>query len=134
MKLSIEEQAQIRRAVAAVEDRDTAGARSSPTAMSPLWAEDLIVNAPNGRVVQVADVRARAESSVEPPYATFERHREATIVRRQCAVTMGYEVVVPKGNGPNAGRKVRRRYTNVYSYEDGEWRLLARQTTDVAVE
>ncbi|MCI4348567.1 MAG: hypothetical protein L3J97_08135 [Thermoplasmata archaeon] len=52
-------------------------------------------------------------------YSTFERHREATVSRRNCAVTMGHEIVVPTGNVPNSGRTINRRYTNIYYFEEG---------------
>ncbi len=67
-------------------------------------------------------------------YSSFERHREATIIRRNCAVTMGYEIVVPKGNVPNSGKTINRRYTNIYCFEDGGWRIIARQATNASVQ
>jgi hypothetical protein len=42
---------------------------------------------------------------------------------------MGYEVIVQKGDVPNAGKPIERRYTNIYYFEEGRWRLVARQTT-----
>jgi hypothetical protein len=35
-------------------------------------------------------------------------------IRRNCFVTMGYEIVVPKGHAPNSGQTINRRYTNIY--------------------
>ena len=32
---------------------------------------------------------------------------------------MSYEIVVPKGNVPNSGKTINRRYTNIYYFEDG---------------
>jgi hypothetical protein len=67
-------------------------------------------------------VLERVKQQTALQYSHFERHREATIVRRKCAVTMGYEIVVPTGNVPNSGKTVTRRYTNIYYFEDGGWR------------
>ncbi len=135
MGLSIEEQAQIRRAVAVVDDAEgKAVARGGPPDPARFWADDLIVNAPTHQVLAKADLRERLRTKTGLQYSSFERHREATVVRRDCAVTMGYEVVVTKGDTPNAGKKVRRRYTNVYSLDEGEWHLIARQATEISVE
>jgi hypothetical protein len=135
MSLSIAEQARIRQAVAAVDDDEAAGLqRSNVVALHRLWSEDLIVNEPTNQVAQSAEVLNRLRNQSGLQYSTFERHREATVVRENCAVTMGYEVVVPNGNGPDAGRKIRRRYTNVYTFAHGEWRLTARQATNISGE
>jgi len=135
MGLSIEEQAQIRRAVAAVEDAEALAivrvGNSDPTRF---WAEDLIVNSPRNEVVALADLKEHLRRRTALQYSSFERHREATVVRRGCAVTMGYELVVPKGDVPDAGKKIRRRYTNVYAEEGGVWHIIARQATNIAVE
>jgi hypothetical protein len=56
------------------------------------------------------------------------------VIRRDCAVTMGYEIVVPKGNVPDSGKTINRRYTNIYFFEDGGWRLIARQATNISVK
>jgi hypothetical protein len=47
---------------------------------------------------------------------------------------MGYEIVVPKGKVPNSEKTVNRRYINVYFFEDGRWRLMGRQATNVLVQ
>jgi hypothetical protein len=135
MGLSIEEQAEIRRAVAKVDDAEAVAVlRGHPSDPTRFWAEDLVVNSPGNEVVALADLRERLRTKTGLQYSSFERHREATVVRRGCGVTMGYEIVVPKGNATNAGRKIRRRYTNVYAQDGGEWRLIARQATELTVE
>jgi hypothetical protein len=67
-------------------------------------------------------------------YSKFERHSEATVIRRDCAVTMGCAIVVPKGNVPDSGKTINRRYTNIHHLEDGGWRLIARQATNISVK
>ena len=47
---------------------------------------------------------------------------------------MGYEFVVPKGNVPNSGKTINRRYTNIYYFEEGDWRVIARQATNISVQ
>ena len=67
-------------------------------------------------------------------YSLAERPREAMIIRRDCVVMMGYEIVVPKGNVPNSGKTINRRYTKFYFFEDGRWRLIGRQATNVSLQ
>jgi Domain of unknown function (DUF4440) len=92
------------------------------------------VNAPNNQVLRHAEILERMQQHTGLQYASFERHREATVIRRDCAVTMGYEIVAPKGNVPNSGETINRRYTNIYYFEDGGWRIIARQATNVSVQ
>jgi hypothetical protein len=42
---------------------------------------------------------------------------------------MGRETVVPKGNSPNAGNTINRRYTNIWMKRSGKWRLIARHAS-----
>jgi Domain of unknown function (DUF4440) len=120
MKLSKDEEARIREAVEAIDDEEPAGVlRGDQLAQARFWDSDLTVNAPNNQVVRHADVLKRMTEHTGLQYSSFERHREAIVIRPNCAVTMGYEVVVPKGDVPNSGKTINRRYTNIYYREDG---------------
>ncbi len=135
MSLTADEEAQIRKAVEATEDEEAVGVLSGDMGVqSRFWAKDVTVNAPNNQVVRLAEIIERMKQQTALQYSSFERHREATVVRRNCAVTMGYEIVVPKGNVPNSGKTINRRYTNIWYFEDGAWRAIARQATNVSVQ
>jgi hypothetical protein len=135
MSLTAEEEAQIRKAVEAIDDEEPINVlKGDPTALALLCSTDLIVNAPNNQVLRLTEVLERMKQQTALQYSYFKRHREGTIVRRQCVVTMGYEIVVPKGNVPNSGKTINRRYTNIYHFEDGGWRVIARQATNVSVQ
>jgi hypothetical protein len=135
MSLSAEEEAQIRKAIEAIDDQEPAGVlKGDLAAQTRIWATDLIVNAPHNRVVRIADVLERMKQQTGLQYSSFERHREATVIRRDCAVTMGYEIVVPKGDVPNSGKTINRRYSNTYYLEDGAWRVIARQATNISID
>jgi hypothetical protein len=41
-------------------------------------------------------------------------------------IVMGRETVVPKGNSPDSGKTIDRRYTNIWMKRKGKWRLVAR--------
>jgi hypothetical protein len=135
MKLSKDEEARIRKAVEAIDDEEPAGVLSGDqAAQARFWDSDLTVNAPNNQVVRHADIVKLMTEHTGLQYSSFERHREAMVIRPDCAVTMGYEVVVPKGDVPNSGKTISRRYTNIYYLEAGSWHLIARQATNVSVK
>jgi len=135
MSLTADEEAQIRQAVEAIDDEEPAGVlEGDEAAQTRFWAMDVTVNAPNNQVLRHAEILERMKQHTGLQYSSFERHREATVIRRNCAVTMGYEIVVPKGNVPNSGKTINRRYTNIYYFEDGGWRIIARQATNVFVQ
>jgi ketosteroid isomerase-like protein len=114
-----------------VEDQEReAVLRGDLPAMTRIWSDHLIVNAPSNRVMtkeQVVD----AVKAGRLDYRTFERQVEHITVSGDVVVTMGHETVVPI-NGPEAGKDVHRRFTNVWMKEGGEWKLIARQATVLA--
>ena len=49
-------------------------------------------------------------------------------------VLMGEEIVVPGEGAPNAGKRIRRRFTDVFRREGGEWRHDLRHANVVSIE
>jgi ketosteroid isomerase-like protein len=135
MSLSADEEARIRKTVEALEEEeiqlvlagDIAGAARE-------MADDVAVHAPNNQIVHKPEILEHMKRQTALQYSSVERWQEAMVVRRDCVVTMGYEIVVPKGNVPNSGKTVNRRYTNIYHFDDGQWRVIARQATNVSVK
>jgi ketosteroid isomerase-like protein len=135
MSLSADEEARIRKTVEALEEEeiqlvlagDVAGAARE-------MADDVAVNAPNNQVVHKPEILEHMKRQTALQYSSVERRREAMVIRRDCVVTMGYEIVVPTGNVPNSGKTINRRYTNIYHFDDGQWRIIARQATNVSVK
>jgi ketosteroid isomerase-like protein len=77
------------------------------------------------REVQEQVLGAVRESRIA--YTGFDRTVEKVVVLDDdCVVTMGAEVVVPKGDRPDAGQRVARRYSHVWKKTSGSWRLVAR--------
>jgi hypothetical protein len=98
-----------------------------------LFAADFVVNSPTSRVVDRTDVLGRMRSG--------EIRQEETVlkiefagVRGDYVVLMGEETVRPSGAMPNAGKIVRRRFTDVWRETDGAWKLAIRQSTIVSVD
>jgi hypothetical protein len=111
------------------EEERKAMLRSDIPMLERYWSADLIVNAPNNEIKSSSEVLDLVKSG-QLKYSSFERQVERIVARGDIAVAMGAETVVPVG-GPNAGKTVHRRYTDVYTRRSGQWQLIARQATIV---
>ena len=90
------------------------------------------VNAPNNRVMTRDEILGMFERGVitaEP----VQRTVEAVVVSGTTGIVMGRETLVPPPGSQLAkasgGRPLQRRFTNVYSFENGRWWFLARHFT-----
>ena len=67
---------------------------------------------------------------------TFTRNVEGVAVTGNVGIVMGSEIVTPspasKLGRLHPGKTLHRRYTNVFLWERGRWRLLARQASIVS--
>ena len=88
-----------------------------------LWADDFIVNNPFNTVGFGRTGRVRTGVIT---YASFERVPEFVGLRGDVAIVMGHEVVVPMAPSVDAGRTLRRRYTNIWAKTGVGWKLAAR--------
>ena len=95
-----------------------------------------MVNGPSNRVMRkeaLVEMLAQGKMASD----SFERTIEAVSITGNVGVVMGREVVQPVATsqlGQLHGSKILdRRFTNVFAFEDDEWRFLARQATIVAV-
>ena len=121
-------------ALAAREKLDAAFAAQDIDAVAALSAADLIVNTPANRVARREAVLGFFKAG-RMNYESAEEMIEALDARRDQVVIMGEEVVAPRGAAPNAGKTVRRRFTDVWRKEpDGNWRLTIRQATVTSVD
>ena len=98
--------------------------RGDLAAMDKYWTEDFIVNNPFNEIDHADRIRDGRVS-----YASFIRESEAIKVHGNTVIVMGKEIVVPKGNSPQAGKTINGRYTNVWMKRDGQWRLIARHAS-----
>lgn len=97
-------------------------------ALEKLWSPGMIVNGPNNHVLtraEVLDALKRGQLDYEGGYkSTLEKIEFFGSV----AVTMGEDTYTPNF-GPDKGRLLHRRYTNVWQYAAGAWSQIARQAT-----
>jgi ketosteroid isomerase-like protein len=93
-------------------------------AMDKFWTKDFIVNNPFNEIDRADRIRTGAVT-----YSSFVRVPEAVVVHGDTVIVMGHETVVPKGDSPDAGKTINRRYTNIWMKRDGRWRLVARHAS-----
>ncbi|WP_111671955.1 nuclear transport factor 2 family protein [Algoriphagus litoralis] len=103
-------------------------------ALSTIWAPDFMVNNPANTVLKSrAEVFQRMDKGIIR-YSEYTRQIEGILVQDGMVIVMGEELVVPVGTAPMAGKKVTRRYTNVWREIDGKWLVQARHANVSQVE
>ena len=97
-------------------------------ALEKLWSPLLIVNGPNNTVL----TRAEIFEGMKNGQLDYEDGYKSTLEKVQffgdVAVTMGEDTYTPNF-GPDKGKLLHRRSTNVWQYADGNWMMIARQAT-----
>ncbi len=105
--------------------------RGDARALDALMDDEVTVNHPTGRIVkEKQELLALIDRGVIR-YTAFERHPERFLFYPGMVVVMGGEVVVPAPGAPNAGKRLERRYTNVWMKRGGAWRLAFRHANNV---
>ena len=103
-------------------------------AQSGFMHPNYIINGPANRIMRkatVVDMLAHGKMASE----RFERVIEGTAITGNIGIVMGSEVVQPAA-GSELGEKfgstpLKRRFTNVFIFENGKWSFLARQASIV---
>jgi hypothetical protein len=93
-----------------------------------------IINTPANQVDRKDQIIARfARGGMASE--SFERTIEGSAITGQVGIVMGRETVKPAPGSQlgrlHPGKTLNRRFTNVFLWEDGKWRFLARQATVV---
>lgn len=93
-----------------------------------------LVNAPANRVLrkeQVVAMLAKGDIASD----TFQRTVGGTAITGSVGIVMGNETVTPAPNSElgqlHPGKTLRRRFTNVFLWENGRWLFLARHASVV---
>jgi hypothetical protein len=92
--------------------------------MDKYWTEDFIVTNPFNEIDKADRIRNGTVT-----YSSFQRICEAVRIHENVAILMGKEIVVPKGKSPDSGKTINRRYTNIWMYLNGQWKLVARHAS-----
>ena len=97
------------------------------------FAPEAAVNNPANHVATLEMVK-QFTRAFEISYSSYDVAIEKIVIVENVAITMGEEVVVPKDNANHLGKKVTRRYTNIWMKRNGVWKLIGRQATEVAIQ
>ena len=95
---------------------------TGPTAESERYSSTFVANAPGGGVINAQQMQAAfAKGTVK--YAKVEMKLDyAASHGPDMVVLMGEEIVVAGAGARNAGVPIRRRFTDIFRKENGEWR------------
>ena len=98
-----------------------------------LFSSGFVVNAPTNKVTTLQDLKVLIRNG-NVDMEAFERVTEKITFTNNIAIAMGNETLRPTGKMPNAGKTVKRRYTNIWMKNKKSWQLVARQSTIISVE
>ena len=101
-------------------------------AQNAFMHQNYIINGPSNRVLRkvvLVDMLANGKMASE----RFERVIEGTAITGNIGIVMGSEVVQPRAGSELAEKfgshPLKRRFTNVFIFENGRWYFLARQAS-----
>jgi len=105
-------------------------------AQSAFMHDNYIINGPSNRILRkpvLVEMLAHGRMASD----RFERTIEGTAITGNIGIVMGSELVRPAAGSELAqtfgDRDLKRRFTNVFMFEGGAWRFLARQATVIEV-
>jgi ketosteroid isomerase-like protein len=101
-------------------------------ALANLMSRKIVVQNPENTIVGFPQVMERIKGG-KINYAAFERQIDRITFANNIAVVMGLETIIPQGETQNAGKTVKRRFTNIWTRENKSWKLTARQATIVSI-
>ncbi len=106
--------------------------KGDTTVLSQLMSHQIVVHNPENAIVDFTKIMNRVKAG-KISYSTFERSIENIAFVDNIAIVMGLETLVPQGASQNAGKTVKRRFTNIWLKQKNGWKLSARQATIISV-
>jgi ketosteroid isomerase-like protein len=107
--------------------------KKDTTALYKLFSPTFVVNAPTNKITTLQELKQLIRNG-KVDLESFDRVTEKVTFTGDIAIAMGNETLRPTGKMPNAGKTVKRRYTNIWIKNGNSWRLTARQATIISVE
>ena len=98
-----------------------------------LYSPNVVFNSPANKVETFREILAKIKRGGSDR-ESFERIIERITFADNIAIVMGNETIKPTGQAPNAGKTVKRRYTDIWMKMETSWKLVARQSTIVSIE
>jgi hypothetical protein len=97
--------------------------------LKKLWAPEFMVNTPRNNVSPNRDFVLSLQRAGMINYSSFSRTIENIQFHNDLVITMGNETYVPKDSLPQAGQKIKRRFTNVWIKKGDQWLQIARHAS-----
>ena len=117
--------------IRAAEQRHLAAFRSNDAeAIDAILADDFLVNSPRyvvldkGGLLNLVRSGALNASSFNQSIEQIRRYGDIAIV-------MGADNVTFAALVPNAGRQIKRRFTDIWRFQDNQWRFVARHANPI---
>ncbi|MDQ3683465.1 MAG: nuclear transport factor 2 family protein [Bacteroidota bacterium] len=114
-------------------DQKEAYLKKDTATLIKLYSAGFVVNSPSNKVETFQDLLFRMRKG-ERDREAYERIIEKITFANDIAIVMGNETIKPTGIATNAGKTVKRRYTNIWMRNEKSWQLVARQSTIISVE
>ncbi len=103
---------------------------SDTVTLTKIWSPDFMVNAPSNRITLGSQEVIDLVKAGVIKYSSFTREIEEILMKGDIAISMGSEEIVPV----DSGQVIKRRYTNIWMYREGEWKLIARHANVISRE
>ena len=119
--------------LAAMDRIDAAIVAGDRAGFAGAFTADAVVNNPQNKVSPPGNPAQRMNAGLID-YASLDRIVEYAALRPTGeVVTMGEEIVRPRGATSDAGKTVRRRFTDIWRNDGGTWKLALRQATIIEI-
>lgn len=124
---------EIEATINALEQKGVKGILASDSNMlKPLWAPEFMVNTPRNNIAENRSAVFKIQQAGMIDYRSYEKEIEKMQIHDNIVVTMGSETYVPNVDlpgGVKAGETVKRRFTNVWMKQNGQWLQIARHAS-----
>src|SRR5688572_16549854 len=107
--------------------------RRDTATLLKLFSPDVIINGFSNKFETLQDVLSRIRQEGNN-LDYYDRIIEKVIFAHSTAIVMGSETIRPSGTAVNAGKSVKRRFTNIWIRNKESWQLVARQSTITSIE
>lgn len=107
--------------------------KNDTTALYKLWSPDIVVNNPYNVVVTMDQIKKIFRSGKVGVVSSLDVAIEKITFIKGMAIVMGKETLTPTGASDYSGKTVVRRFTNIWTKDNSEWKLTARQATIISI-
>ncbi len=98
-------------------------------ALLEIWTKEYVVNNPNGKIVTPKEIVLLMKKGHVFPLV--ERIIEKITFNQNIAIVMGKELQQPTNKTENHEKWIPRRFTNVWVKVENNWKLAARQSSEI---